>query len=774
MRTPERLVEVWAAGADGRGRCGSGWVVGQSGVLCCRHVLDGYLSNVGDNPDRPASLGVQLVLQIRQAVALSTTAWIDCSVAWQHPTRDLVLLEISPDADPPWNPPTERSPRFTDMGPRPSTCVATGFPDAAIKPTGLRGSDQPPGVLLPAGGARDPEGLVPFDVSISVPDDAVLWEGFSGSAVHDEHGRLVGLVAKVHPNRQQRRLLVIPIETTANDPTFASAAAMVGLDPTIEDHQAPVWRQSVDPHALRAEGTPLRVADVTDFRALGVHGLSSDARGSSLNYLHRDMDSNLEAALAEARGGGRRVVLIVGDSAAGKTRSACEAIRRDPVLRGWRLVVPLSDGGLIRLANADLGWQDTVVWLDDLDKYLGRGLDPGTLRRVLGDAASVMIVATMRTSQLQARQSGLADPAWEFLADDSQVNRVDLDAALSDDELATAHAQICHTALLSALDKGVGLGEWLVAGPELMNKLSNGKRLNRVLADTIIAWYRTGLQQPLPEEDARRLWVDTLPPMQRHRLLVRPPNDQEALFQDASTWVCAPIIDRDLYEQALVTRSIEGYIAHDYVLDQIVRDSQRTPIPNPIWEHALQIATISSEATHRPERMWEVGVAAYEERAFDHSMTAMQTLAKTGDASALFNVGVLFGQLDRSEEAVGVYDQVVDRFGDAPEPALREQVAKALNNKGYRLGQLDRSEEAVGVYDQVVDRFGDAPEPALREQVAKALVNKGYRLGQLDRSEEAVGVYDQVVDRFGDAPEPALRELVAIVRRMKNEAQDRD
>ncbi len=60
------------------------------------------------------------------------------------------------------------------------------------------------------------------------------------------------------------------------------------------------------------------------------------------------------------------------------------------------------------------------------------------------------------------------------------------------------------------------------------------------------------------------------------------------------------------------------------------------------------------------------------------------------------------------------------RFGADPEPALREQVAGALYNKGVTLGQLDRSEEAIAVYDQVVTRFGADPEPALREQVAMA------------------------------------------------------
>ena len=46
-----------------------------------------------------------------------------------------------------------------------------------------------------------------------------------------------------------------------------------------------------------------------------------------------------------------------------------------------------------------------------------------------------------------------------------------------------------------------------------------------------------------------------------------------------------------------------------------------------------------------------------------------------------------------------------------------------------------------GAYDEVVARFGEAPEPALRERVAGALVNKGVTLGALDRSEEALGVY---------------------------------
>jgi hypothetical protein len=51
---------------------------------------------------------------------------------------------------------------------------------------------------------------------------------------------------------------------------------------------------------------------------------------------------------------------------------------------------------------------------------------------------------------------------------------------------------------------------------------------------------------------------------------------------------------------------------------------------------------------------------------------------------------------------------------------LAEQVARALVNKGVALGALDRSAEAIAVYDDLLARFGTATELPLREWVAKA------------------------------------------------------
>jgi hypothetical protein len=89
-----------------------------------------------------------------------------------------------------------------------------------------------------------------------------------------------------------------------------------------------------------------------------------------------------------------------------------------------------------------------------------------------------------------------------------------------------------------------------------------------------------------------------------------------------------------------------------------------------------------------------------------------------------------------------------------------ERVASVMINKSTSLGELGRLEEEIEVYDLLVERFGDAPEPALRERVASVMVSKSVTLAQLERRFEEIAVYGQLVERFGDATEPALREQV--------------
>lgn len=118
-------------------------------------------------------------------------------------------------------------------------------------------------------------------------------------------------------------------------------------------------------------------------------------------------------------------------------------------------------------------------------------------------------------------------------------------------------------------------------------------------------------------------------------------------------------------------------------------------------------------------------------------------------AQAFLTKGMLLGQLDRSDEAIAIYDQLIERFGRSATPGIPSLVATALVNKGVRLDALGRLAEELDVYTEVLDRFGKDCLPEIAEKVAVAMVNKGNTLEKLHRSQDAIEAYDQVVVRYG-------------------------
>jgi tetratricopeptide (TPR) repeat protein len=502
---------------------------------------------------------------------------------------------------------------------------------------------------------------------------------------------------------------------------------------------------------------------VKDLAVFGVHlpAASADLI-TSLGYLPRDPDGDLDEALAEATTVGGRIVLVIGDSAAGKSRSAAQAVQHNETLRQRHLIVPRNDAGLARLLDSLAPMDDHVLWLDDLDKYLSRGLDVADIGRVLAEHPSTVCVATMRKDKFRALQGKLDDPAWEFLKNETTTIRVDVKATLSQTEQEDLEALTDDPALLHAVHEGIGLGEWMVAGPELMEKLAEAEPRESALAHTIIGWYRTGLQQPLPADDARTLWEQILPEPQRTKMRHLTAKGRDAAFQRAVDWVCEPVLDREGFEQSLAEETADGLAAHDYVVDRIARDPERPPVHNSLWELALKVASdIPGSSGHWPT--WEAGMAAFKEGMFEHALTAMRTLAANGKRTGLVlvNTGAILTNLGRPEEAIAVYDEVLDRFGTDPDPLPRTRVAWALRNKGLVLGSLGRQSQAIAVFDDLIARYGTDPDPHLREPVATALFNQGRALADLGKTDKAIASYDDMVTRYGTDPDPDLRVNVA-------------
>lgn len=247
MATPACLVEVWAADSRGAGNSGSGWVVGGRGVLTAHHVIEPFLraqESSGENRRSPDSA----VCQARLATTAMQTDWLDFDVIWTHPTLDVALLKACDAETSGWTEgnfftSTSKSMvRLARIGDRVVAAEAIGFPDSNVRSDDIRQPEQPPGVLMPAGGARDARHRVPFDVYSTVPLKSVMWQGMSGGAVRDNLGRLVGLVVEVHPERQQRRLLVLMLEGIVDSEGFAAAATRLNWRPMLEDSEAPQQR----------------------------------------------------------------------------------------------------------------------------------------------------------------------------------------------------------------------------------------------------------------------------------------------------------------------------------------------------------------------------------------------------------------------------------------------------------------------------------------------------------------------------------------------------
>ena len=147
------------------------------------------------------------------------------------------------------------------------------------------------------------------------------------------------------------------------------------VDPTTD--WLPKVNQVQDPVALGVHpATAVNELDAATAKPAQTPALELPARVPV--YVPRDLDATLDTALAAALAQGG-LVLVRGDSTAGKSRIAFEAMRRLGVTCGcWSP----TGGSLRALLAGGVEFRDVVVWLSDLECYLGAGgLDVGLLRR---------------------------------------------------------------------------------------------------------------------------------------------------------------------------------------------------------------------------------------------------------------------------------------------------------------------------------------------------------------------------------------------------------
>ncbi|MDA2809038.1 hypothetical protein O4J56_00140 [Nocardiopsis sp. RSe5-2] len=267
--------------------------------------------------------------------------------------------------------------------------------------------------------------------------------------------------------------------------------------------------QAVD--AALSAAVPVARADP---RLLGVHPAPAGPGGSRLTpYIRRDRDGELEQAVAAAAATGG-VVLVVGDSGAGKSRSLLHALASNVPHR--RLVAPPTGTALDTLARRLVSppspfGSGVVVWLDDVDGFLedeGAHLTEATLN--LLTRGRTIVAMTLRTDYLDAHRALPPPPAHATPGPRRTVDLLRrLDPLLlertwsaEETERAAGHGDPrLRTAAHTARHGVHGVAEYLAAGPLLVEIWQGANRCTdtgghprgRAVVSAAIDLYRTGL-----------------------------------------------------------------------------------------------------------------------------------------------------------------------------------------------------------------------------------------------------------------------------------------
>ena len=152
-------------------------------------------------------------------------------------------------------------------------------------------------------------------------------------------------------------------------------------------------------------------------------------------------------------------------------------------------------------------------------------------------------------------------------------------------------------------------------------------------------------------------------------------------------------------------------------------------------------------------------IATYDDllgRHLDDDAPALRRVNCTALASKV----VALGATGNFELALMTFSELDNRFGRDDLPAVQAQVAMALCAKGLVYEQLDRRQEALAAWDQVMARY-DGKGAYFYIPIAGALIGKAIFLARTGEAELALAVTADLVQRFGDNTESEVKGTVA-------------
>ena len=371
----------------------------------------------------------------------------------------------------------------------------------------------------------------------------------------------------------------------------------------------------------------VRVRDARP-RLLGVHDaihVEEEVPGELPVYVPRDIDGAVRAELtANAQRG--CFVLLIGGSSVGKTRTLYEAVLAG--LPDWWLIHPEDAEAIRRLADAPT--PRTVVWLDELQRYLGTGasVTAGTVRSLLraGAVLATTIWPDEYGNRIAPRRPGYGDPhaldrelldlAKNFDVADA-FTRTENDRAL---ELAAVDAR-----LRLALDStDGGLTQVLAAGPQLMRwwEQAHDPYAKAIITAAVDA-RRLGAESPMTTQFLSGAVRGYLTPAQR---AIAPADWLERALDYATTPMHGAASTLRPVDDGTMSRT-EGYVAADYLLQHSRRTRQDQLGPLSLWDALTTDVAIASDLTR-------LGQAARARGLYRHAAALWTKAVTLGRADA--------------------------------------------------------------------------------------------------------------------------------------------
>ncbi|MEU7038535.1 tetratricopeptide repeat protein [Streptomyces sp. NPDC046237] len=504
-------------------------------------------------------------------------------------------------------------------------------------------------------------------------------------------------------------------------------AAVTTVYTLLTDRMQPQGVQPHDTALLRnASGGIPRVGQVDRPELAGVHPADGhpDHPRSAPPYIERDADAVLRRAVRE-----NGFVLVVGESAAGKTRLAYEVARS--CFPRHAFVRPMARPALAHAIEVASRRRRAVLWLDDLENYLGAdGVTASALAELIQRRPGrVVVLATMRSQEVrryeareESRLTGSDRDAWRVQRDVLHLAaQIQLQRHWSAGEVQRAKAYEGDPRIglaIGSCDR-FGLAEVVAAGPELLAAWQNAwapgaNPRGAAIVAAAVDCRRSGLRRP-----ASRQWLQDL---HLPYLAARGgPDLQPEPFDEAMRWACTAAYATS---GLLIGNFSQGYVAFDYLLN-----APRLPaVPDHLWD-ALLSRVGAADA-------YDMGLVAHQTGQPARATAALERAREGGVEGADFLLAIAVGDRGRPREAAGSLAAIVRRRRAQLGPRHPETLA-SVHQWAFFTGEGGDAQAAAAAFADLVVETTAALGPGHTDTLA-ARHQQAYFTGEAGDTESAV------------------------------------